>query len=100
MTGSPSLLAQPEVLGAAAGRDVDDAGAFVLADLVPLDDAVDVGRRAQLVDDRSAKAARTTGRSSKAAAVVPAHAGLRPCAPRGPERRPARPCCAATLPTQ
>ena len=44
------LLAQPEVLGAAAGRDVHDAGALVLADLVPRDDPVHVGRGAVLVD--------------------------------------------------
>ena len=34
------LLAQLVVLGARAGRDVDDARALVLADLVPRDDAV------------------------------------------------------------
>ena len=33
-------LAQRKVLGPAAGGDVDDAGAFLLADVVPGDDAM------------------------------------------------------------
>ena len=40
MTGRPCCLAEVEVLLAAAGRDVDDAGAFFVRDLVPGDDAV------------------------------------------------------------
>ncbi len=36
----PERLAELEVLGAAAGRDVDDASALVLADLDPGHDAV------------------------------------------------------------
>ena len=36
-------LAQGEVLGPATGGNVDDAGAFFFADLVPDDDAVLVG---------------------------------------------------------
>ena len=39
------LLAELEVLLAAARGDVDDAGAFGLADVLPGDDAVDVLRR-------------------------------------------------------
>jgi hypothetical protein len=38
--GQVVLLAQLEVLGAAAGGDVDDAGALGLAHLIPGDDAV------------------------------------------------------------
>ncbi len=33
-------LAQGKVLGSATGSDVDDAGSFRLADLIPLDDLV------------------------------------------------------------
>ena len=40
----PERLAELEVLGAAARGDVDDAGPLLLADLVPGDDAVLVGR--------------------------------------------------------
>ena len=55
--GQAECLAELEVLGAAAGRDVDDAGALVLADLAPRDDAV-------LVAGPASNAARTAGRSS------------------------------------
>ena len=45
------LLAEREVLLAAAGGDVDDAGALGLADVVPGDDAVlDALLRRQLVE--------------------------------------------------
>ena len=59
MTGRPSCLAQLEVLRAAAGRDVDDAGALLLADLVPGDDAVLVGGAARR---RAARERRPHGR--------------------------------------
>ena len=70
--GQPQLLAQLEVLRAAAGRDVDDARALLLADLVPGDDAVDVGRRAALVHGRLEGACHDL-QVVEGAAIVPAH---------------------------
>ena len=49
--GEAVLLAEREVLLAAARRDVDDAGALLVGDLVPRDDAVlDALLRRQLVE--------------------------------------------------
>ena len=44
-TGSPSALPSWKSSAPQPGGDVDDAGALVLADLVPRDDAVHVRRR-------------------------------------------------------
>ena len=57
----PERLAQLVVLGAAAGRDMDDARALVLADLVPGDDAMLVR---PAFEPSPAKADRTASRSS------------------------------------